>query len=290
MLSRYIFLLLLLTLGLHATIVLKNDYYIDSKNIYISTIVKDAPRNKIIYKIQKNRYTKRVKSKELIQILKENGYRDVVSKSRYVKFTKKSLIDSSKIAEFIKDYYLDKYESIDIKKLQVEPRSYMTSMPSEYSIDIRKKNFLSKNGIVSIKTPKNRKIFFNYTLDATLDVYISRKKIKKSVELSTLNLIKKSIILQKFMAKPIQNLKAHNLEAKRHIKKEMIVTSRDVQTITLVKKKTSISVSLNSNGMSINFSALALQNGRLNDIIRVKNSNAKILKVRVVGKNRAEMR
>ena len=42
--------------------------------------------------------------------------------------------------------------------------------------------------------------------------------------------------------------------------------------------------------MAINFSAKALQSGKLNDIISVRKRDGKRLKVRVVGKNRAEIR
>ena len=42
--------------------------------------------------------------------------------------------------------------------------------------------------------------------------------------------------------------------------------------------------------MDISFSAKALQNGKLNDIIKVQKSNGKILKVIVTGRNKAEMR
>jgi len=253
-------------------------------------MIKDAPRNRLIYKIAPEKYTKRVKSKELLKTLKEHGYRNITCKSRYVKFVKKSPVNTSKIALYIKEYYLKEYAQINIKEIRVEPRGYITSLPLEYSVDIRGKNYLSRKGVVSIKTPKNKKIFFNYDIAASVWIYLSRKQIKKDVELSALNTLKKSIILDRFMAKPIQNLNAHALQAKRRIKKDRVITNRDVEMLSLVKKNAHINVSLNSKNMSISFSAKALQNGKLGDTIRVQKNNGKRLRVRVVGKNRAEIR
>jgi flagella basal body P-ring formation protein FlgA len=49
-------------------------------------------------------------------------------------------------------------------------------------------------------------------------------------------------------------------------------------------------VSLYGDNMAITFSAKALQDGKVNDIIKVQKSDGKRLKVKVIGKNRAEMR
>jgi len=290
MFNRFIFILLLLTLQLNADKILKNTYYVKSNDIYISHIIKNPPSNKPLYKISFNKHTKRVKTKDLIQLLKKHGYRGYTSKSRYIKFIKKSPIDTSKISQYIKDYYLENYNQIDIQEIKVSPRIYMTSLPQEYTINIRKKNYLSRNGVVSIKTPKNKKIFFNYDVKADVSVYLSRVQIKKDVELSAINTIKKSIILEKFMAKPIQILEAHTIQGKRHIKKDKILTLRDVEILSIVKKNSYINVNLNSQNMSISFSAKALQNGKLGDTITVQKNSGKRLKVRVTGKNRAEIR
>lgn len=289
MFTKLIFFILLFA-QLNANSTLNSTYYINSNDIYISNIIKDAPRNKLIYKLEANRYTKRIKSKELLKTLKENGYRNITSKSSYIKFIKKSPVDTSKVALFVKEYYIDKYDKIDIKTIIVEPRSYTTSLPNDYIIEIRERNYLSRSGIVSIKTPKNRKIFFNYDIDATVWVYFSRNKIKKDVELTSINTVKKSIALDKFMAKPIENLKSRTIQGKRTIKKDRVITSRDIETISLVKKNSYILITLRSEGMFINFSAKALQSGKLNDIISIQKRDGTRLKVRVTGKNKAEIK
>jgi len=289
MLTKLIFFILLAT-QLYASNILNNTYYVNSNDINITSIIPHAKSNFELFKIAQGKYSKRVKSKDLLKILKLHGYSNYKSKSRYIKFIKKSPIDTTKIKLNIKKYYKKKYEQIDIQKIEIESRGYLASLPKEYIVEIRDRNFLSKSGTLSIKTPQNKKIFFNYTIKANISVYETRKKIKKSVELSAFNTIKKSIILDKFRAKPIQNIKKGTLQTKRHIKQDKIITIRDIEKLSLVKKNSYINVSLKSDNMAITFSAKALQDGKLNDIIRVQKSNGKRLKVKITGKNRAEIR
>ncbi|WP_321778355.1 flagellar basal body P-ring formation chaperone FlgA [Sulfurimonas sp.] len=289
MLTKFIF-FILLTSQIYANHALKSTYYINSNEIYLSTLIENSSKNVILYNIPSSRHTKKVSSKELLNRLKKHGYTDITLKSKYVKFIIKSPIDTSKIASFIKNHYLNKYEIINITKVEILPRSYLASLPDEYSIYIQSKSHLSKSDLVSIKTPKNKKIFFNYNIYAKLPVYFSKEKIKKNTELSGINITKKSIILDKFMAKPLQNLQPHTFESKYNIKNNKIITFKDIQKLSLVKKNSFVNISLNKNNMSISFNALALDNGKLNSIIRVQKSNGKRIKVIVTGRNQAEIR
>jgi flagella basal body P-ring formation protein FlgA len=269
---------------------LKHRYFVKNNNIYLSTIIENIKQDKLIYKIDANKHIKKVKTKELLKLLKSYGFDDFKTKSRYVSFVKKSPIDTSKIKNFIHNYYKKHYKKIDIQKIEVEPRGYIENLPQEYTTQIKSRNYLSKSGILDIKTPENKKIFFNYNIKATLLVYVAKTKIKKNTELSPLNTAKNSIILDKFKAKPIQEIAKGTLEAKHHIKKGSIITTRDIKGLSLVKKNSLINVYLHSKNMYINFSAKALDSGMLGDIIRVQKSDKKRLKVRVVGKNKAEIR
>ncbi len=92
------------------------------------------------------------------------------------------------------------------------------------------------------------------------------------------------------MAKPIQNINANALQGKHRIKKGRIITTRDVELLSLVKKNSFINVSLDSKNMSISFSAKALQSGKLGDTITAQKTDGKRLKVKIIGKNKAEVR
>lgn len=69
----------------------------------------------------------------------------------------------------------------------------------------------------------------------------------------------------------------------------MILTIRDVEIADALKRDAIVNVTLLKDGMVINFSAKALKDAKVNDIIKVQSSNGKILKVRVTGSNTAEI-
>lgn len=289
MLSKFIFFILLSSL-LYAENIIQSTYYVNSDDIYLSSIIKDLSNDKQIYKIELGKYTKRVRTKELLKVLKKYGYKNFSAKSRYVKFIKKSPIDTSKIASSIKKYYLANYKNIDIKEIIVEPRGYLETLPQEYKVEIRRQNYLSRSGVLNIKTVDNKKIYFNYRIVANIWIYITKKRIKKDTELSVINTQKKSILLDNFRSKPIEVLEANALQSKHHIKKNKIITSRDIETLNVVKKNSYVNVSLDSLNMSISFSAKALQDGKVGDTITIQKSDLKRLKVKVIGKNRVEIR
>lgn len=281
--------IILLSLQLHADKILDSTYYIDSDDINISYIIPEIKNDIKLFKFDKRRYTKRIKSRELIQILNSYNLRGYSSSSRYIKFVKKSPIDNSRIKEAIKDYYELEYDEIEIKDIVIEPRGYIKSLPKRYEVTMTKKSYLSKSSTIHIKTPKNRKIFFDYTISADIPVYVAKNNIRRGTELSLINSAKKSIILDKFRAKPIQKLNKGSIESKQRIKAGNVITQRDVEKLTFIKRGSIVSISLNSDNIFIGFMAKALQNGKLNDIITVQKNDGKKLKVRVTGRNKAEM-
>ena len=256
----------------------------------LSNIVKNPKEDVQLFHIDKSRYSKRVKSKDIIKMLQSYGIKDYKSKHYYVQFKKKSPINSEKIKNAIEKVYKEKYTHIKIKNISVEPRSYTTTLPQNYEIIFKSKSHLAKDGTLYIKTNNKKKIFFNYKIDAEIIVLEAKKDIKRNIELSNINCKKKSIILDKFRAMPLQNIIKGTLQSTHNIKQGTILTTRDAQGLYLVKRGSNVNVTLSSSNLAISFSAEALQNGRAGDIITVMKHNGKKIKVRVTGKRRAEVR
>ena len=282
-------LFLLFSCSLGATEYLQSNYYIKGDSIMLSDIVKEPDNDARLYAIQENKYTKRIKANELLKVLKEHGYKEYDAKHSYVQFTKKSPIDTQKIEAKLIQHYKSKYKSIKIKSLSLAPKTYLEKLPQTYTFGISRHSHLSNRDYCHISTPDKKKIFFSYALHATIDVYMSRDDINRGTELSNLNTKKKSIMLDKFRAKPLETIEPHTLEAKHKIRNNTILTSRDVVDLYLVRRGATVSVSLKNSGINISFSAQALTSGRDGDTITVQNANGKKIKVRVVGHNRAEM-
>ena len=286
---RFVFLLLLIT-QLYAQKELASHYYVDSSQIKLSDIIPNVSNDTQLYEITEGRYSKRVKSKELIKLLQSLGYRDYRSKHSYTKFEKKSPIDLTKIEQYVKNYFQKRYLNIQIKDIKIHPRGYIQSLDHEYIIKMPKKSELHKNGTLAVKLKNNKQIFFDFFIDAKVEVYVAKNDIKRKEELSFRNTIKKSIILDKFKALPVQTITQGTLQSKFHIQEGHVLTLRDVEIISLVKRGAMVNVTLYNAGISISFAAKALQSGKNGDTITVQKSNGKKIKVVVTGRNRVEIR
>ena len=285
------FLLLFLSINLYATTYLKSNYYITKDVVMLSDIVKTPKIDKELYEINQNRYSKRVRAQELLKILKNYGYSDYTSKHSYIQFTKKSPINLNKIKSKLKKYYKNKYKNIRIDSVVVLPMRYTNSLPKSYTVGFTNYSYLSRKGILFIKTDDDKKIFFNYNIAAKVEVYQTRKEINKGDELSNINIKKNSIMLDKFASMPLQEIPNTKYEAKHKLKKATIITKRDVTGLYLIKRGATVNVTLRNGGIIINFSARATQSGRYGDIISVEQNNKnKKIRVRVTGKNRAEVK
>lgn len=288
MLFKSIF-FIFLWLNLNANIELEDTYYVDDRSVNASIITKDTKNEFSILNIDANSYVEKIKSKELIKLLSDHGFKNYNTKRSYINFILKSPIDTELLKLKLKEYYEKNYENIEIEEISIEPRSYTQTLPKNYILNIRNRDFLSKNGIVNIKTQDDKKIFFDYSIRAKVVVYVSNKVIKKESQISLQDYIKKSIPLDRFRARPIQDLQKTTLQARRHIPKDTILTQNDIELFDVVKRDAMINVTMSQDGMDITFSAKALQDAKVDDIIKVQNSNAKVLKVRVTGTDKAEL-
>lgn len=104
-----------------------------------------------------------------------------------------------------------------------------------------------------MKTDDHKKIFFDYDVEAQIDVIVTKKKIKRGEELSLFNATRKSIILERLRAMPLQDLQKISYESKQHLNNGHIVTMRDVKQLSIVKRNTVVSVGLRENNVVISF-------------------------------------
>jgi len=273
--------------SLQASEYLKEEYFTPTNDINLSLITQDTRNDKVIYRIERDRYLKRVRSKDLLRILKQNGYRRFKANRSYVTFIKLSPVDLSPLKQKLLEYFKKAYKEIDIRSIKIIPKMHIEKLPKEFTFKVRSGILLRSHGTVSIITPKKRQLFFEYFMDASLPVYKSRKKIKRGEVLSLRNISQEYIRFERFRALPVQNVQG--LQAKHHITKGKLITERDVERVDLVRRGEFVSVVLKESGLEIDMSAKALQAGTLNDIILIQNRRGKKLRARVIGKNLVEI-
>lgn len=279
-----------LFINLSANTELKSNYVIQDNFVVVSDIIKNSNSNLKLFDINTNKHSLRIKTKDLLRVLNKLGYKDISSKHNYTQFTQKSPINTDELELYLRKIYKQNYLAIEIVRLSILPRSYLQQMPQDYTISIHKNAHLSNKGILEIKTNDNKKIFFNYQIKAKLSVIVAKDVMQKGDELSPLNAKKKSIMLQKFRAQPLQEIKKSSLQIKRRVKKGAVLTQRDVAGLFLVKRGSMIYVVVSDSNIAISFMAKAKQSGRLGESITVVNSQGKKLKAVVTAKNSAEIK
>ena len=266
---------------------LQAEYFTPTSDINLSLITKDPRNDRIIGTIDRDRYLKRMRSKDLLRILKENGYRRFKAKRSYVTFIKLSAIDLTPLKQKLSEYFKKNYAHIDIHSLKIIPKTHLEKLPDEFTFVARSGTLLRSHGTFSIITPKKHQLFFEYFLDATLPVYKSKKRIQRGEVLNFRNITKEQIRFERFQAFPIQELSG--LQAKHQILENKLITQRDVASIDLVRRGQFVSVVLKESDLEIDMSAKALQAGTLNDIILIQNRRGKKMRARVIGKNLVEI-
>lgn len=276
----------LVFINLFADIDLKKEYLVPTNEVNLSTIVPNTDKDINLFEIQKDRFITRVKSSELIAIAHKYTDQILLSKYRYIQFMRKSPINITFIKDELSQFYANNYKTIKIRDISIQPRGYIDTLPKSYTFHISPRNALRSQGILSIKSKSHKQTFFDYTINASMDIYVTKYSLKKGAELSHINTVKKTIDFTRFRAMPLQDFKDKSYQLKYHLKENQILTHRNTQTLKLVKRGSTINVVLSNKNMDISFSAEALEDGVYGDIIKVRENNSKIIKVRIVAKNR----
>lgn len=288
MFFRYIFLLFLLLSSLYSH-TLKEDYETKSEHIYASDIIKSIDKDFLLFSYDETKHMLRVNAQDIIDIFKKHGYTLENKDVRYVNFRQKSPVNMDKITQSLKKEFLSKYPKLHIRSLKVYPRAYITSLPKLYSLSLQSQTLYKNYSTISIVTPDHKMTFFDYILDADIDVVITTKKIKRHQHITQNNTKIKTIKFTSFRSNPLTDIKNHQYQSKFSIKSDDILTINDVEALSLVKRGDMVVATLRDGGVTISFNATAAQDGKEGDIIAIRKSDGKKLMAKVIGTKRVEI-
>ncbi len=288
MLLRFSF-FIIISIPLLAAMHLQQQYYFKTGPIYSTTLFPNIKKKFILFNINNNRTHYRVKSTQLIRRFKEHNLTLTAGSVRYVNFVKMSPVSTARLEEQLAMRYRTVFKNLHVKKVSVTPRSYLSKLPQEYTLLFSEKNMYRSEGVFSIKTADKKRLFFNYRIDATLEVYMPRHPLKRGDPLTPMNTIKKRIVLQKLRALPIVETGVKKYRLKRSMKPNRIITRRDIELYPIVKRGSSVLVELKSGSVVLQFSAIASQDGAKNDIITIQKKDGRRIKARVIAAGRVEM-
>lgn len=284
--------LLLLFLGLSSLLAysLGEEYETKTQNIYASDIIKEIDTDFLLFTYDDpTQHTLRVDAKDVVKLFKDHGYIIENKNVRYVNFRQISPVNMDNITNSLKKEFLAKYPDLQIRSLKVYPRSYITELPKIYALSLQRQTLFRSYSTFSIVTPEHKMIFFDYILDANINVLITTKKINRHEAINQGNTKTKNIKFSTFRGNPVIDILHHKYQSKFALKSDYILTINDIEALSLVRRDDTVVGSITDAGVTISFTAIAEQDGKEGDIIAIRKSDGKKLTAKVVGMKRVEI-
>jgi flagella basal body P-ring formation protein FlgA len=184
------------------------------------------------------------------------------------------LLFASVIENNITSVYKQTFKNIKIENLALK---YYGKKPTKIkTIDITNINPKNPKGIIKINGIK----FIYYKLNAKIKILKSTKIINKNEKITKTNAELTWIPLKNLYKLPMSNFPKNSV-AKMYIPNNHIIYQYMVTSPDLIRRNSPITVISKSGGIEMSFEATAIQNGKAGDIIKVKDKNNHIYKVKI---------
>ena len=267
-------------------------YCIVNDQISLRTLGFDGEDNEIL-NLEGMRAAK-IESKRLYEILTSNfkTYKDKSGGS--VVFVKNCQIMDEIQMHFLKAIS-DEYPGISVSDLSISPQN---KLPANFKDLVFKNIFLndqnSQKGVfrasfedvdLSLKS-----LYFKFSFNAKMPVFIAINSMNTNHILSLLDYQPTMIEFSKWPRDALSGLSAATLITKIQIKSGEILTKRQFNAISLVKKGEMLNAVLIEGGVNIIAEVKALEDGNLGDMIKIRTKDNKILEATVSGKGQVIIR
>jgi flagella basal body P-ring formation protein FlgA len=284
-----LFLVLLLALCLEAA-TLKPLYLFTDHQISSRDIDADAVSEFEILQIPDHKTKLKVPASKIIQRFEAHGLTLDRGTIRRVTFIKRSPVDLGDFEQAVRELFEKHYPGLIIHRLTVYPRSYTEVLPKSYTFELDDRLAQRSEGTFYIRTDSNRKYFFDFAIDATVDVLVAKTNLERDTELTHFNTYQKAVHIDDLEGQALTRLEAGQYQIKYALKANEPITFRDLESAPLVKRGRQVMVSMKNGMVLIEFSATALEDGGLHDIIALRKADGQKVKARVTGMNKVELR
>jgi flagella basal body P-ring formation protein FlgA len=184
------------------------------------------------------------------------------------------LLIAGVIENNITSIYKQTFKDIKIENLTLK---YYGKKPNKIkTIDLTNINPKNPKGIIKI----NRIKFIYYKLDAKIKVLKSIKIINNNEKINKNNAKLTWIPLKNLYKLPMSKFPKNSV-AKMYIPNNHIIYQYMVTTPDLIRRNSPIKIISKSGGIEMSFDATTMQKGKIGDIIKVKDKNNRIYKVKI---------
>lgn len=268
---------------------LKQNYTFNEPKIYSSDLVSDCPKRFEVLQIPDDKTTYRINAQIIAKTFELNGCSIDPGKIRYVNFTKQSALDLSPFKQQLMDAFISAYPTIHIKNIDVFTRGFIESIPKNSKAVFDQDVCDHHNGTFYVLDESGIRRYFDFSIDATLNVLHSNQKINQKQVLSSANSAFKSVPFERFRGKPLSALPHQAQRFRRSLRENTPIVDRYLEPLPIVLKGSKVSVQVQNGLVIVEFIATATQEGALYDIITIEKSDKKRAKAKVIGENRVEL-
>ena len=236
----------------------------------------------------------KIESKRLYEILTSNfkTYKDKSGGS--VVFVKNCQIMDEIQMHFLKAIS-DEYPGISVSDLSIGPQN---KLPANFKDLVFKNIFLSdqnsQKGVFRVSFEdvdlSLKSLYFKFSFNAKMPVFIAINSMNTDHILSLLDYQPTMIEFSKWPRDALSGLSTATLITKIQIKSGEILTKRQFNAVSLVKKGEMLNAVLIEGSVNIIAEVKALEDGNLGDMIKIRTKDNKILEATVSGKGQAIIR
>lgn len=275
--------------------ILEETYYFQNNKIYASDIFKDVENDFLILEIPKNSNGYQIKSTQLIEKFEQEGMH-VGAKGALVTFKKAINANTEGIKNHIMGLFLQEYakNGIIINNITIEQMTPIDFNEDDIKeIDFNKKLLKRKEGsfdVVVFNDGRNRKIFFRYSIDATLNALKTNTPLSGGEPLNYSNTKIEKIPFDKIGVALMEQSDLGRVALRSYTPSDTLLTKDRLIAKRVVKKGDKIVISVKENGVLLEFVLEAQKNAAIGDVIKAKAlQGKKTYEVEIIGEGRGKL-
>jgi len=253
------------------------------------TIDSKCEKNFEVLRIPDAKTSYRVNAQIIAKTFELGGCPIEIKKVRFINFTKQAGTDYHVLKEQITLFFKHHYPTIEIQEIHIIPRADSNSLPEQSKVVFEDGSFKNKKGTFYVVDRHGIRRYFDFSIDATLNLLHTNKKVARREAISIQNTLLQSLPFEGFKGKPLGTLPETPYRFRSSLKENTLILDRHIEPLPMVLRGSRVSAIVQNGSVIVEFIARATQEGGLYDIITVEKADGKRMRAKIIGENRVEL-
>ncbi|MDD2829570.1 MAG: flagellar basal body P-ring formation chaperone FlgA [Sulfuricurvum sp.] len=268
---------------------LQSNYFFDSPTIMSHALDPKCPKNFELLRIPEGESVFRVNAQVILKSFELEGCEIENNTIHTVTFTKQSSTDLKELEKQVERFFKAQYPTIQIESIHIFPHGYIDSLNKTAKAIFEPNASMKSKGVFYVQDSHGLRRYFDFSIEATLSILHTSKKVSRKEILSLNNVLIKTIPFKSFQGKPIISLNNESQRFRASLKENTPILDRNIEPLPLVFKDSKVSVVVRNETVEVEFIATATQEGALYDIITIEKSDGKRGRAKIIGENQVEL-